>query len=162
MSYILFLISFDVLGPRISLITILYLLLSFASFLWPLRFFLYKWGKNQSSNCVSKMNFLRWCNDLLVLFLHGELLLFHLFQLITEIEFGGLLLQFGEFVLIFGYFAEGRLDTNFQFNQNLMTCEYSKRKQIVTLVLNRKLTICLGDRWQGCWSRWSVEENIFL
>lgn len=43
----LFALSFDVLGPRISLITILYLLLAFSSFLWPIRFFLMKINKKQ-------------------------------------------------------------------------------------------------------------------
>ena len=39
-GFLLSVLSFDVLGPRISLFTILYLLLSFASLLWPIRFFL--------------------------------------------------------------------------------------------------------------------------
>ncbi len=50
----LFALSFDVLGPRISLITILYLLLAFTSLLWPIRFFLIK-------NHNTKMLFLRSC-----------------------------------------------------------------------------------------------------
>lgn len=38
---------------------------------------------------------------LLLLFFHGEFFLLNHFELITEIEFGGLLLQFSEFVLVF-------------------------------------------------------------
>ena len=54
---------------------------------------------------------------LLVFILHCEFLLFHLLKLITEIEFGGLLLQFGEFVLIFGYFSQRWFDTEFAMNR---------------------------------------------
>lgn len=49
--------------------------------------------------------------DLLILFLHGELLLFDLFQLITEVEFGRLLLKLGEFVLVFRHLSQGWFDT---------------------------------------------------
>lgn len=45
---------------------------------------------------------------LLVLLLQGELLLLHLFQLVTEIKFGGLLLQLGELILVLGYLLQGR------------------------------------------------------
>ena len=46
----------------------------------------------------------------LVLFLHLEFLLFGLFELVTEVEFGGLLLKLGELVLVLGHLLEGRLD----------------------------------------------------
>jgi hypothetical protein len=48
---------------------------------------------------------------LLIFVLHCEFLLFHLLKLVTEVEFGGLLLQFGEFVLVFGDFAQRWFDT---------------------------------------------------
>lgn len=50
---------------------------------------------------------------LLIFVLHCEFLLFHLLKLVAEVEFGGLLLQFGEFVLVFGYFAQRWFDTGF-------------------------------------------------
>lgn len=43
---------------------------------------------------------------LFVLFLQGELLLLDLFQLITEIEFGGFLLELGKLVLVFRHFFQ--------------------------------------------------------
>lgn len=48
---------------------------------------------------------------LLVLFLHGELLLLDHFELVSEVELCGFLLQFGEFVFIFGHLLEGGLNT---------------------------------------------------
>jgi len=57
------------LSPRVFALTGRYLLLAFASLFGPVGFLL-----------------------LLVLLLHGELLLFDLFQLVAEVEFGRLLL----------------------------------------------------------------------
>lgn len=47
---------------------------------------------------------------LLVFFFKGEFLLLDDLQLVTEVEFGGLLLELGEFVFIFGYLLQGRLN----------------------------------------------------
>lgn len=44
---------------------------------------------------------------LLVLLLQGELLLLHLFQLIAEVEFSGLLLELGELILVFRHLLQG-------------------------------------------------------
>ncbi|KYN00662.1 hypothetical protein ALC62_08520 [Cyphomyrmex costatus] len=46
---------------------------------------------------------------LLILLLQGEFLLLDLFQLITEIEFGGFLLELGKLVLVLRHFLQGRL-----------------------------------------------------
>lgn len=43
---------------------------------------------------------------LFVFFFKGEFLLFDNLQLVTEVEFGGLLLKLSEFVLIFGHLLE--------------------------------------------------------
>lgn len=47
---------------------------------------------------------------LLIFFFESKFFLLNNFKLITEIEFSGLLLKLGKFVLIFGYFLQGRLD----------------------------------------------------
>ena len=47
---------------------------------------------------------------LLLLFFQCELLLLDNLELITEVEFGGLLLQFGEFVFVFGNLLQGWFD----------------------------------------------------
>ncbi|KYM81217.1 hypothetical protein ALC53_08288 [Atta colombica] len=48
---------------------------------------------------------------LLILLLQGEFLLLDLFQLITEIELGGFLLELGKLVLVFRHFLQGRFHT---------------------------------------------------
>ena len=45
-----------------------------------------------------------------LLILHGELLLLDSLELISEVELCGLLLELGEFVLVFGNFLQCRLD----------------------------------------------------
>lgn len=47
---------------------------------------------------------------LLLFFFKGEFLLFNNFELITEVKFGGLLLEFGEFVFVFGNLFQGWFD----------------------------------------------------
>ena len=47
---------------------------------------------------------------LLIFFFQGEFLLLDNFELVTEVEFGGLLLELGEFVLVFGNLLESGLD----------------------------------------------------
>lgn len=56
-----------------------------------------KMKRKQHINCGTNLFFL---------FLQGEFLLFDRFELITEVEFGSLLLQFGKFVLVFRDFLE--------------------------------------------------------
>lgn len=76
---------------------------------------------------------------LLVFILHCEFLLFHLLKLITEIEFGGLLLQFGEFVLIFGYFSQRWFDTKFAMNRmNTKIITVSAWKKKIQIKIQKK------------------------
>lgn len=52
-----------------------------------------------------------------IFFFQGELLLFDDLKLVTEVEFGGLLLKLGEFVFVFGHLLEGWLNaTPNEFN----------------------------------------------
>ena len=45
-----------------------------------------------------------------LLLVHRELLFLHGLELIAEVELGGLLLQFGELVLVFGNLLQGRFN----------------------------------------------------
>lgn len=64
--------------------------------------------------------FLNKLNNYLFVFLFkGEFLLFDNLQLVTEVEFGGLLLEFGEFVLVFGYLLECRFEAREIIIKNL-------------------------------------------
>lgn len=56
-----------------------------------------------------------WDTNLFFFFFQGELLLLDHLKLVTEVEFGSLLLQFGEFVLVFGNLLESWLDTDLVF-----------------------------------------------
>lgn len=49
------------------------------------------------NKCIKKVGYL------FVFFFKGEFLLFNNLQLVTEVEFGSLLLELGEFVLVFGH-----------------------------------------------------------
>lgn len=51
-----------------------------------------------------------WGTYLLVFFFKCEFLLLDNLELVTEVEFGGLLLKLGEFVFVFGYLLQGRLN----------------------------------------------------
>lgn len=64
---------------------------------------------------------------LLVLLLQGEFLLLHLFQLVTEIKFGSLLLQLGELILVLGYLLQGRFHARVIRKRHMMKRAESKR-----------------------------------
>lgn len=89
---------------------------------------------------------------LLILFFHCELFLFHLLQLITEVEFGSLLLQLGEFVLIFRDFAQRGLNTAFKLSSRLYHWLFLWSFGWLKAIRNqfnldqKGLTICLGGR----------------
>ncbi len=73
------------------------------------------------------------CCHLLIFVLHCEFLLFHLLKLVTEVELGGLLLQLGEFVLVFGDFAQRWFDT--ECVQSRGKIEKYKTKQPLELTI---------------------------
>lgn len=54
---------------------------------------------------------------LLLFLLQGELLLLDDLQLVAEVEFGRLLLQLGEFVLVLGHLLERGLDAVFCYGR---------------------------------------------
>ena len=67
--------------------------------------------------------------------LHLEFLLFGLFELVTEVEFGGLLLKLGELVLVLGHLLQSGLDA----------VKLGKRCRLISHPVNcALLTICLG------------------
>lgn len=58
---------------------------------------------------------------LFVFFFKGELLLFDDLQLVTEVELGGLLLELGEFVLVFGHLLQCGFDAGKEIDDILGT-----------------------------------------
>lgn len=63
-------------------------------------------GKKKLASCGRQVPIKNDHPYLLVLLLQGELLLLHLFQLITEVKFGGLLLELGELILVFRHLLQ--------------------------------------------------------
>lgn len=81
-------------------------------------------------------------------FLQSELLLFNHLELVAEVEFGCLLLQFCKFVLILGDLLERWFYAEKQQNFNIFLQKFFLQKNLRLLKKsNGILTIYHGDRW---------------
>lgn len=87
-----------------------------------------------------------------VFFFQGEFFFLHYFQLVSEVEFRCFLLEFCEFVFVFGNLLQSWFDAERNSNNVKKIHEkMSNWPQCYPLIL----TIFLVSHWLGCSIRWS-------
>lgn len=139
---VLFLIKLEMCSCFNLLLDFLYLSVSGLA-LWPIWFLLQIDRGEESVNLHFVPLFLT-CTHLFLLLLEGELLLLDNLQLVTEVELGRLLLQFGELVLVFGDLLQRRLHAA---GGNL------GERRMQGWIYRAILTIYRADRWLERWVR---------